>query len=41
VAAAIEAVGAHGIHATIVGEVVPAASVGGSRYVEAPLEGTA
>jgi phosphoribosylformylglycinamidine cyclo-ligase len=41
VAAVIEAVGAHGIHATIVGEVVPAASVGGSRYVEAPLEGTA
>jgi phosphoribosylformylglycinamidine cyclo-ligase len=29
----------HGIAATLVGEVVDAASVGGSRYVEGPVEG--
>ena len=39
--AAIAAVGAFGIPAVIVGEVVEAAALDGSRYVEAPLEGVA
>lgn len=37
VPAALEGLGAHGIGGSIVGEVVDAASVGGARYVEAPL----
>jgi phosphoribosylformylglycinamidine cyclo-ligase len=41
VVTAIDAIGAHGILAVVVGEVVPATSVGGSRYAEGPLEGTA
>ena len=39
--AAIAAVGAFGVPAVIVGEVVEAAALDGSRYVEAPLEGVA
>jgi phosphoribosylformylglycinamidine cyclo-ligase len=35
---AIEAFAEHGIAATVVGEVVEAASVGDARYVEGPLE---
>jgi phosphoribosylformylglycinamidine cyclo-ligase len=35
---AIEALAAHGVAATLVGEVIAAETVGGSRYVEAPLE---
>jgi hypothetical protein len=41
VVTAIDAIGAHGILAVVVGEVVPATSVSGSRYAEGPLEGTA
>ena len=40
-AAAIEAIGRFGIAATVVGEVVEAGAVDGSRYVEAHLEGVA
>ena len=40
VPAAIEALAAHGVSAALVGEVIAADSVGGSRYVEGPLEGT-
>jgi phosphoribosylformylglycinamidine cyclo-ligase len=36
---AIAAIGAYGIPGAVVGEVVEAASVGGVRYVEGPLEG--
>ncbi len=36
---AIEVLAAHGVPAVLVGEVVTAESVGGSRYVEGPLEG--
>ena len=39
VPAAIEALAAHGVSGALVGEVVPAASLGGARYVEGPLEG--
>ena len=38
VAAATDALAAGGIPVTVVGEVVEAASVGGARYVEGPLE---
>ena len=38
VTAAVGAFAAHGVTATIVGEVVPAGSVDGGRYVEGPLE---
>jgi len=38
-AAAIEAVASFGIGAVVVGEVIPAAQVGGARYVEGQLEG--
>ena len=38
---AIEVLAAHGIPASVVGEVVEAASVGDARYVEGPLEGDA
>ena len=41
VPAAVAAIEAFGIPAMIVGEVVDAATVGGSRYVEATLEGQA
>ena len=41
VPAAIAAVGAFGIPAVVVGEVVEAATLGGPRYVEAPFEGPA
>ncbi len=41
VAAAIEAIGRFGIAAMVVGEVVEAGAVDGSRYVEAHLEGVA
>lgn len=36
--AAIDALGVHGIAAAVVGEVIDASDVGGSRYVEGPLE---
>lgn len=36
---AIEALAQHGVSSALVGEVVSAASLGGSRYVEGPLEG--
>lgn len=36
---AIEALARHGVPSALVGEVVTAASLGGSRYVEGPLEG--
>lgn len=36
--AAIDALGVHGIAATVVGEVIEASDVGGSRYIEGPLE---
>ena len=39
-ATAIEAIGARGIPAMVVGEVVEAASIGGSRYIEGPLGAT-
>jgi phosphoribosylformylglycinamidine cyclo-ligase len=39
--AAIDALGGHGIVATVVGEVVDAATPGGARYVEGELEGVA
>jgi phosphoribosylaminoimidazole (AIR) synthetase len=38
VGTAVEAIGAHGIPAAVVGEVVEAANLDGSRYVEGPLE---
>ena len=38
-AAAIEAVASFGIAGMVVGEVIPAAQVGGARYVEGQLEG--
>ena len=38
---AIEAIAGFGIPAMVVGEVIPAAEVGGARYVEGPLEGPA
>jgi phosphoribosylformylglycinamidine cyclo-ligase len=41
VGAATDALTAGGIPVTVVGEVVEAASVGGARYVEGPLEGIA
>ena len=41
VAVAIEVVRSHGIPAAIVGEVVEAAGLEGTRYVEGPLEGAA
>ena len=41
VAAAIEVFDSHGIPAAIVGEVVEAAGLEGTRYVEGPLEGAA
>ena len=41
VAAAIEVFESHGIPAAIVGEVVEAAGLDGTRYVEGPLEGVA
>ncbi len=40
-ATAMAAIGASGIPTTVVGEVVDAAGVGGSRYVEGPLGGAA
>jgi phosphoribosylformylglycinamidine cyclo-ligase len=38
VPAASASLAAHGIAATLVGEVVPVAALDGARYVEAPLE---
>ncbi len=39
VAILVGALGAHGVSAAVVGEVVEAAVVGGARYLEGPLEG--
>ena len=41
VAAAIASFGEHGVDATVVGEIVDAGTLGGARYVEAPLESIA
>jgi hypothetical protein len=41
VAAAFEVFETHGIPAAIVGEVIEAAGLEGTRYVEGPLEGAA
>jgi len=37
--AAIDALAGHGVTASLDGEIVPAESVGGARYVEGPLDG--